>query len=267
MYTDQDYKLMLLEELEKSGQPNTNIPDVYFTPGDNPLLSVKGDPEVIQFKQTKETLLNIDTYRIFLNNAISTFRRSRTYKNYKAFLMGLGLDRCQVHGNITGDMATLEMHHNMLNIFDIAYIITSHILNTTNEGITTFDLVYLLKKVHTEHKVQLVMLSLTPHQLYHNTDELNIPPEMCFGDWYSFLKEYRYGISKDIAYKILYYLKQFQDNDFGNDYDILKIRQDIYDWSSLNDRINNTSSIDGSYDPVISNYDPGYYGNRDYFEE
>ena len=265
MYSEQDYKMMLLEELEKNNQANSNFPDVYFTPGSNPILSVKRDPEVIQFKQTKESLLNVDTYRIFLNNAISTFRRSRFYKNYKGFLMGLGLDRCQVHGNITSEMATLEMHHNMLTIFDIAYIITSHVINTTSDGITTYDLVYLLKKVHKEHKVQLVMLSLTPHQLYHNTDELNIPPEMCFGDWYSFLQEYRYGISKDIAYKILYYLKQFEDNDFGNQYDILKIRNDIYDWSVINDSISDVPTLDGNYNLVMSNENPSYYGYRDYF--
>ena len=35
------------------------------------------------------------------------------------------------------------MHHNIINIHDIAYIITEHILNTVGK-ITTFDLVELL---------------------------------------------------------------------------------------------------------------------------
>ena len=251
-----DSSLAKLQQLEALGQSNTGMPDIYFVPGNNPLISCANDPMVLQFKQTKESLLNVDDYRQFLENAISNFRKTRTYKNYKAFLMELGLNRCQVHGNITSEMATLEMHHNMLNIFDIAYIITSHITNTSNEGLTSMQLCYMLKKVHKEHKVQLVMLSLTPHQLYHNTDQLSIPPEMCFGDWYSFLKEYRYGISKDIAYKILFYLKEFEENDFGLNYDILNIRQEIYDWSEYNDRL--VSLPDAQpYDPnLTSMYDP-----------
>lgn len=255
-----DYKLAQLQELERNNKSNSTIPDINFIPGSNPIISASNNPKILQFKQTKESLLDVDTYRNFLKNAISNFHRTRTYKNYKAFLMGLGLDRCQVHGNITSDMATIEMHHNMLTIFDIAFIITSHITNTCEEGLSTFDLVYLLKKVHKEHKVQLVMLSLTPHQLYHNTHQLSIPPEMCFGDWYSFLQEYRYGISKDIAFKILFYLKEFEDNDFGINFDILKVRQDIVDWSAWNDRVNYIPSLDGPYDPIISNNYPSFYG-------
>ena len=261
MSTEYDNKINQLQQMELNGESNSTFPQVNFIPGSNPFISCSDNPKILQFKQTKESLLNVDEYRAFLSNAISNFRKTRTYRNYKSFLMSLGLDRCQVHGNINSEMATIEMHHNMLTIFDIAYIITSHITNTSDDGISTFDLVYLLKKVHKEHKVQLVMLSLTPHQLYHNTDQLSIPPEMCFGDWYSFLQEYRYGISKDIAYKILFYLKEFQQNDFGPNYDILKIRQDIVNWSEWNDRIVNLPNPgEGYYDPVISNMYPTYYG-------
>jgi len=260
MGLEYENKIRQLEAMGINGETNTNIPDVSFIPGSNPIIATNNSPTLLQFKQTKESLLDVEQYRAFLVNAISNFRKTRTYKNYKAFLMGLGLDRCQVHGNINSEMATIEMHHNMLTIFDIAYIITAHVTNTTEEGISTFDLVYLLKKVHKEHKVQLVMLSLTPHQLYHNTDQLSIPPEMCFGDWYSFLQEYRYGISKDIAYKILFYLKEFEDNDFGVNYDILKIREEIVNWSEWNDHIDTIQSGYGHYDPLTSNAYPSYFG-------
>lgn len=218
----------------------TGMPNIYFAPGNNPVISTSKSPFVLQFKQTKESLLDVEEYRYFLTNAISRFRKSRTYKNYKAFLMELGLNRCQMHGNLTSDECTLEMHHNMLTIFDIAFIITNHVINTSKTGITTFDLVHLLKKVHKEHKVCLVMLSLTAHQLYHNTDSLDISPDMCFGDWFSFLKEFHYGITKEIAYKIILYLKKFEGEMKNTDYDILKIREQIKDWSEYNDRIQYT---------------------------
>ena len=144
------------------------IPDIFFTGGSSPIISTSNNPFILQFKQTRESLLDVELYKRFLDNAILRFRRGRTYTSYKHYLINLGMDKCQVHGNITSEMATIEMHHNMLTIFDIAYIITEHILNTTNEGITTFDLVMRLAKAHKENKVQLVMLSKTPHQLYHN---------------------------------------------------------------------------------------------------
>lgn len=252
--TDFDNKMAILSQLESKGISNTSMPDIYFIPGDNPVISTSNSPQILQFKQTKETLLNIDDYRQFLENAISNFRKTRTYKNYKAFLMNLGLDRCQVHGNITSDMATLEMHHNMLTIFDIAYIITAHMTTVTDTGLSTFDLVYLLKKAHKEHKVQLVMLSLTPHQLYHNTDQLEISPQQCIGDWYGFLQEYQYGISKEIAYKILFYLKEFKDEDFGPNYDILKIAENITKWSDYNTRINSLPSTSSIHDAIFNPY-------------
>ena len=251
MYAPIDLRNNLMEAnpVNYNQEPETQI---YFYPGNNPVLATNTSPFVLQFKQTKDSLLNVDDYKAFLENAIMRFRKSRFYKNYKSYLISLGFDRCQVHGNISSEMATIEMHHNMLTIFDIAYIITSHVINTSNDGITTNDLVYLLKKVHREHKVQLVMLSLTP-------DQLHIPPSMCFGDWFSFLKEYRYGISKDIAFKIIFYLKEFENDDFGNNYDILKIRDEIMEWSEYNERIDN-SQLYRMYDPIQSNAMPGYMG-------
>lgn len=187
----------------------------------------------LPFYQTKDTLINTDTYREFLNNAISRFRRSRTYNNYKGFLIGLGLDRCQVHGNITMEMATLEMHHNMLTIFDIALIITEHIINTVGY-ISTFDLITLLKQEHINHRVQLVMLSLTPHQIYHNTDGFFIHPDNTIGNWWDFLERYNTGLTLDIAYKLLRYINKSIKNDYSYDSDLLNLRDKIYDWSGLN---------------------------------
>ena len=174
--------------------PNLNICQ-------HPINPVVKSPFVayeISFLQTKYSLMDIDNYSSFIKNAISRFRRSRTYKNYKSFLMNLGLDHCQLHAGISADMATIEMHHNMLTIFDIAVIITEYYINTYG-CINSFQLIRELKKVHKEHKVCLVMLSLTAHQLYHHANGLFIHPDMCFGDWHTFLSEYKAGITIEIA--------------------------------------------------------------------
>lgn len=213
---------------------NNKIPDIEsINIYNNPTLSSPNSTFVVPFRQTRETLFDTETYKKFLDNAISRFRHSVRYRHYKSFLIDLGMDRCQFHGNITSEMATLEMHHNMLTIYDIAIIITEHILNTLG-SITTFDLVQALKQEHSEHRVQLVMLSLTPHQLYHNCQDFFIHPNMCIGDWVGFLNKYNQGLTLDIAYKILYYLKESNEKSGSDDVGLLDLQDYIEDWARFN---------------------------------
>jgi len=213
------------------------FPDVFVHDDKNPTLTSPNCHYELPFYQTRDSLLDVESYKSFLDSAIREFRHSTRYKHYKSFLINLGLDRCQFHSNIRcneeEEMATIEMHHNMLTIFDVALIITEHILNTYGK-ITTFDLIKLLKQEHSEHRVQLVMLSLTPHQLYHNNPDFFIHPKMCFGNWYAFLERYKYGITKELAFKILFYLKRAIENENSNDNELLSIRDRILDWSELN---------------------------------
>ena len=202
----------------------------------NPILVSPNTYTVLPFYQTRETLFDTESYNAFLVNAIKRFRNSKTYKHYKGFLINLGLDRCQFHGNITNEMATIEMHHNIINIHDIAYIITEHILNTVGK-ITTFDLVELLKQEHKNNNIPLVMLSLTPHQLYHNTDQFFIHPSMCFGNWTELLKKYNKGIGIDIANKLIYYLENVINSDGSDDYGLLDLEDNIRSWAYNNERL------------------------------
>lgn len=200
----------------------------------NPTIVSPNSPHVIQLYQTRESLLDAESYQNFLHNAVSEFRKTRRYTNYKGFLYNLGLDRCQFHSNLTADMVTLEMHHNMLTVYDIALIITEHILNTYGY-VTTFDVIAELKRVHSEHQVQLVMLSKTPHQLYHDNPEFFIHPSMCIGDWATFLKQHSQGLTQDLSFKILFYLNEAIEKGGSDDNDLLSLRDEIMDWSGLND--------------------------------
>lgn len=213
---------------------NNQIPGISLTSiYNNPALVSPNSSFILPFYETRETLFDTETYEDFLKNAISRFRKSRTYKHYKSFLMNLGLDRCQFMGNITSEMATIEMHHNMLTIFDIALIITEHILNTQGM-ISTFDLVMLLKQEHKNHRVQLTMLCKTAHQLYTNTDDIFIHPSMCIGNWMEFLNRYSTGITQDIAYKLVFYLNDAIKNDGSNDNGLLEARDKIMEWNKFN---------------------------------
>jgi len=211
--------------------------DVYTTDNNiNPIIVSPNTYMQIQFLQTKETLADPETYQRFIFNCESKFRNSVFYKNYKAFLYSIGMDHCQIHGHITSEMATLEMHHNMLTLFDLAFIICEHMLNS-GYCVNTFRIIELLKMEHRKHHVQLVMLTKTPHQEYHNSNGcLFLPPSMCIGYWFEFLKTYHLGISKDIAFKIIAYLDRAKDNDNKvSDNGLLDIREQILSWAQYND--------------------------------
>ena len=147
-----------------------SFPDIYYDNNlYNPMIYSPSAPYAIFFYQTRETLFSdADTFKRFLDNAITRFRHSETYKHYKGYLIDIGLDRCQMMSNISASMSEtgniIEMHHNGLTIFDVALLLTNHIL-TTKGKISTFDLVYELKKVHTNNMVPLVMLCKTAHQM------------------------------------------------------------------------------------------------------
>ena len=210
------------------------FPDIsMYDNGNNPTIYSPNSPIHLPFYQDKETLSDIDSYKRFLDNAISRFRHTRTYKNYKSYLMNLGVDHCQFYGNINSDMADIEMNHCIITIFDIALIITEHIINTVGR-ISTFDLIVLLKEAHKNNLVPIIMMCTTVHQLYHDDPNFYVAPNQIFGKWWALLDKYKYGITQEIAVKLLYYIRKAMDEPDSDDNDLLKLRDNILDWSKFN---------------------------------
>lgn len=220
-------------EISKAMPTNVNtFPDIDLVDGDNPTLAAKTSPFTLSFYNTRETL-DADNYKRFLENAVYTFRHSAFYTHYKGRLMALGLDHCQVHKGISSEMATIEMHHNIITVFDVALILSEYLLKTVGR-VSTFDIISMLKAEHAANRIPLIMLSKTPHQLYHNSPEFFIHPSQCFGKWWEFLEMYHIGITQDIAFKILFYLKQAIEEGTSNDYGLLQLRDKVMDWSDKN---------------------------------
>ena len=219
------------------------IPDIRISYDDqfNPTLRSPNTPFEQPFYHTRDMFMDVDNYKYFIENCISRFRHSKTYKNYKKYLYDIGLDHCQILGNISKEDATVEMHHNFLNIFDITLMITEHYVNTTGY-VSTFDVVQSLKDEHKQNNIPIVMLSKTPHQLYHNSDgDIVLPARMCFGYWYNLLKKYNRGITIDIATKVIKFLqismefeKNYSEDENKSNY-LLAVNQDIKGWSEYNE--------------------------------
>ena len=217
------------------------LPDIYrYTDNfDNPTLTSPSSLVDLPFEMTRETMLDVETYKSFITSAISMFRTSKEYKAYKSYLMSLGLDHCQIFGYLSEDELGdrgIEMHHNFLTIYDIAFLITEHSLNTVGH-LSTFDLVDMIIEEHKNNRIPIVMLSKTPHQLYHADNNNFLPPDMTFGKWWELIYTYRFGVSMDIAKKIIMFIQQYLDD---NNYRMMvKIRDNVLGFVQYNEYVEN----------------------------
>lgn len=159
---------------------------------------------LFKFYQDKDSITDFDQFEKFIKHSVSQFRKSDEYKAYKSILMNNGLNKCQIYGNIDNEMASIEMHHNILTIYDDAMIIALHVINTYGM-INSFMLIQLLIQAHYDNIIPVTMLSETAHQYYHSYNGY-LPPNMIHGNWWEFLSNYRYGITLPIAKKIINYL-------------------------------------------------------------
>ena len=186
-------------------------PQIIQYPEKNPIVHSPNAVTDLYFYQTKETLMDVDTYRNFLKNCESRFRACKEYKLYKHYLIEyLGIDRCQIFGNVSVEDAEIELHHNILGLFDICLLISSHIVNTIGY-ISTFDLIQLLIQEHWNNRVGITFLSKTAHQKFTNDPNAYLPPDMTFGKWWELLALYKYGITYDIANKVINYINKFNN--------------------------------------------------------
>lgn len=212
--------------------PIPNIESGYI--GCNPCIASPSSTYMIGFYQTKESLLDTDVYRAFLKNIEKRVRQSVTYREYKGYLMQNGLDHCQVLGNINSEMATLEMHHAMITLFDIALMISEFYLNRTGY-VSSFDVVQTIKDEHRQNNIPIVMLSQTPHQVYHaNPGIFVLHPDMFISKRYPiFFEKYKDGITQDLALKLIYYIKRAMDIGHTDDQGLLDLREKIKEWGNL----------------------------------
>ena len=72
-------------------------------------------------------------------------------------------------------------------------------------------MIELLIREHYNNRVGVTFLSKTAHQMYTNDPDGYIPPDMTFGRWWELLSIYKYGITYDIANKVIKYIQKYQN--------------------------------------------------------
>ena len=210
---------------------------------DNPKLFSHSELYSIEFGLSLDNKYDFEEYYEFLNSATNLFRKSKFYKHYKGYLYSLGINKCAFHPYIENtnedEVATLEMHHCMLNIYDIAALITEHYLNSLPESqvLTEFDLAEIIRNEHKNNNIPIVFLCKDCHKKYHNS-YLYVEPDQIFGNYIELLFKYKRGWNITLLEKVYRYLnKSLPGNieyQFKNRDKLLELRDSIKNWSIEN---------------------------------
>lgn len=223
-----------------------------FNTKNNPYIDSPDQPNVIFFKQTRDTMIDTDQYSKFIYSCENNFKRSSFYKMYKSFVMSLGLNKDQKMPNINSEMATLEMHHNLPTLKQATIMITEHLFNVQGYA-TTFDVMWLLEQAHRNHWLAVIMLTKTNHEAHHSNPNDFISIKQCFGFPMRFIETYKDGMTLDIAYKILLHFKLEEQYDGSYDPQMLKARDSIIGWQTEQQRQLMTSQFNQQFIPVNAN--------------
>lgn len=171
-------------------------------------------------------------YKSFIKNVEKLIRQSTYYNDYIGLLTNeVGLSNCAVLGNISKDMAKVEMHHFPFTLYDIVQI---HICKnlTLKQKMTSFSIANDVMKDHYDNIVSLIPLCKTAHQLVHKGG-ISISINQTFGDIEAFLNKYKEYISDDLAIKYNKLIELCEDSDklyasnFLLDSSYVKIENDV----------------------------------------
>ena len=117
----------------------------------------------------------------------------------------MGLDSCTFFPGITStgkhNRIRIEMHHEPLTLYDIVETVVN---KYEEEGLPLNDLLIAdeVMEKHFSNEVGLVPLSVTAHELVHNSTKLFLPLTVVYGNYSTFLDEYGPYIPDSVYEKI-----------------------------------------------------------------
>jgi hypothetical protein len=204
----------MAEDKKKGFLPRSNnIVNIRPTVTDDN-ITIKADSGyfVLRYYKNRTDFQDMQEFAAFIKGAEKIIRTSDEYRGYKDYLMNeIGLDHCAVMPGVSGEKATIEMHHGpILTLFDYcAIVLDSAVAN--GEQMSTFKLAKTVLQEHYDNNVQVVMLSKTAHQLFH-AGKLFIHPNQAWGNVNNFLERYADGLSREQIETINEYITMSEQN-------------------------------------------------------
>lgn len=165
--------------------------------------SEDGDPQIvadnqffgIQFNANSTLMDDSDEVKL-VKVAEKLVRKSFEYSHYLGYLKNdLGMTICSVMPQVNSEVASLEMHHYPFTLFELCLIVLKK-QQAKDEDITSFSIADEVLELHYQHRVGLVPLSKTVHDLVH-AGKIFIRLQQAFGDILSFTREYKDYIPED----------------------------------------------------------------------
>ena len=177
----------------------------YKTENKSPVVDSPNAFYQLSMYKSEDYFMQNDSMVKFTKGVEKKVRENDRYKKYIAYLKSnVKLNRCQVLRDITDEDATIEMHHGIINLFNICDIVTQYFL-LHNWPVSTFRIADAVLDEHYKNRIPVIMVSVTVHQQIHN-GTLFIPYKAFFGDFKSFIRKYDKAISQDIREVINRYI-------------------------------------------------------------
>ena len=171
----------------------------------NPVVDSPNNFYQLQMYKDEKFFFSNDSMVRFTKGIEKLVRNNDRYKKYIYYIKTqVKMNQCQVLKNVTDEDATLEMHHGIINLFDICDIITQYFL-LHGWKVSTYRIANAVLDEHEMNRIPVIMVSVTVHQEIHN-GSIFVPYKSFFGDFKSFVKKYDKAISDDIREKINKYI-------------------------------------------------------------
>lgn len=153
----------------------------------------------------------------FIKNVEKLIRTSREYSTYIELLRTNvnELNHDNILHNITTGDVSFEFHHYPFSLYDIVTIVVNkHIIE--GEKFTSFSIAKEVMELHYQHKIGLVPLTKTTHELAHSGN-LFLSTKQVFGDYKAFFNEYNKYIPGELKL-LLTDIENKSINNFPSDF-------------------------------------------------
>ena len=189
-----------------------NLPEIEYAENSEtdksilPFIDARNALYTIPYFKDEQYFANLESHQKFIKGVELLVRNSDRYAAYKSYLIGLGLNHCQVLENVENDVdCNIDMHHGpIFTLFDICCIMVNHFISM-NWKISTFRIADAILDEHKLNNVQILMLSSSVHEQVHNRN-IFIHPSQAFGNLPRFIHKYAASISPDLREKYNRYL-------------------------------------------------------------
>jgi len=144
----------------------------------------------------------------FIKNVERAVRNSNEYRDWTSYLKDVLCYNSCVLSEEKNSEVTVETHHHPISLYVITKGVIIKMMNYEKE-FSSFDVAQEVLDLHFQNRVGYTLLASTYHEKYHN-GFLEIPIELCHGDFHFIINEYPMDdVDREIIQELI--LKKMED--------------------------------------------------------